>query len=204
MHNYKMNNYEHNKIKGLYYIPNYLTEAENKKIMTYLGKTTKWSKVGKSADSRRVIQFGYTYAYNRSGVQETDPLPKYLKELVSIERINKLFSDPVIKEELDQLIINEYKSGQGIHPHIDHVKYFSDVIVCLTLGSGTNIEFSRDGLEETVYVEPRSLYIMSSESRYKWRHGINMVVADGKIKRGTRYSLTYRTVKQDSLDKTVI
>jgi hypothetical protein len=42
---------------------------------------------------------------------------------------------------------------------------------------------------------------MSGDARYKWRHGISRRYHDGDIKRGTRYSLTYRTITDEIKDK---
>jgi alkylated DNA repair dioxygenase AlkB len=105
------------------------------------------------------------------------------------------------KNNFDQLIVNEYKPGQGIYKHIDHVKYFGPIILCITCGSGCNIEFSREDTIVNIYVEPKSLYIMSGDARYKWRHGINNITTDiinngilKKVRRDTRYSITFRSI----------
>ena len=100
-------------------------------------------------------------------------------------------------DDLDQLIINEYKPGQGIHPHVDHTKYFGPNIVCLTINSGVGIDFTKDELKKTVYVQQGSIYVMSGEGRYNWRHGIKHAMYDVGKKRGIRVSLTYRTVVLD-------
>ena len=103
-----------------------------------------------------------------------------------------------MKPQFDQLIINKYLPGQGIAPHIDKPSQFGPYIACVTLGSGVEIQFSKTG-EETIpiYVEPNSLYIMSGDARYTWKHGIasrkSDLVSDQKIARGTRISLTFRT-----------
>lgn len=196
-----MNNYEDPAIKGLYYIPDYLTPQETADIMKYLKESKEWFNIGKFAASRRVIHFGYSYAYDRSGIDEVDPIPDYFQQLVTPDRINKYFANLVLKDELDQLIINEYKPGQGIHPHIDHVKYFGEAIVCISVGSGVAIDFTNDQQKKTIYVKPGSLYIMTGPSRYQWRHGIKLATHDVGTKRGTRCSLTYRKIIKDDKDE---
>ena len=196
----KLNNYEDDLVKGLYYIPDYLTVQEQQEIMKYLRKTKKWQTVGKSYSSRRVIQFGYSYSYDRTGVKKIEELPEYFQKLVDIEHVNGVLNKELLTEDMEQLIINEYKPGQGIHPHIDHYKYFGPIIVCLTIGSGIGIDFTRvddPSIGKQVYVKPGSLYIMSGESRSIWRHGIKRGKYDGPIKRGIRYSLTYRTILEN-------
>ena len=192
-----MNKYEDPVIKGLYYIPNYLTDDETKQILTYLKKTKDWFHIGKSSSSRRVMHYGYSYAYNRSGIEKLEDVPDLFKELVTINRINEYVPELDMQNELEQLIINEYKPGQGIHPHIDHTKYFGPVIVCLTIGSGIGIDFTKDEHKRTLFVQPGSLYIMSGDARNVWRHGIKRSMYDVGKKRGIRVSLTYRTILED-------
>lgn len=113
------------------------------------------------------------------------------------------------KKQFDfgQLIINEYYPGQGIAPHIDHIKRFGPIVACISLGSGIVMDFEKitpasAGSEAVVekysiYVKPRSLYFMSGDARYKWKHSIASrktdVVDAKKIKRGRRVSLTFRS-----------
>jgi len=189
-------------VKGLYYVPNYLTAEEQKNVLKFLNKTNKLKGIGKKASTRKVIHYGYSYAYDRSGIKKIDEIPKFFKDIVDLDRVNANIEVNLCDEDMEQLIINEYNPGQGIYPHIDHVKYFGPIIVCLTVGSGIGIDFSRKdnpNVKKTVFVEPGSLYIMSGDSRYKWKHGIRKAQYDNGKKRGTRYSLTYRTVLTENL-----
>ncbi len=193
-----MDEFEDSTVKGLYYVPNFLSDKEQKEISKYLRTTKKWNNIGKNTNSRRVMHFGYNYAYDRSGIKKVEDMPKYFIELVTKERINSFIKGELLTEKMDQLIINEYKPGQGIYHHIDHVKYFGSIIICITVGSGIGMEFIKSddsNQKKTIYVQPGSLYIMSGDARYKWKHGIRKVQYDNGKKRGTRYSLTYRTVK---------
>jgi alkylated DNA repair dioxygenase AlkB len=197
-----MNKHEDDTIKGLYYVPNFLTDEEHKKILDYLKKSKKWKGVGKNSGSRKVIHFGYSYAYDRSGIKKIDDVPDYFKNLVDIDRVNANIETDLLDENMEQLIINEYKPGQGIHPHLDHVGYFGAIIVCITIGSGVSMDFTKiedPTKKKTIFVQPSSLYIMSGDARYKWKHGIKRTSYDNGKKRGTRYSLTYRTVQIDNL-----
>lgn len=100
---------------------------------------------------------------------------------------------------LNQLTVNEYRSGQGIGSHVDTPSAFGDGLISLSLNSGTVMEFRRQGSGEKklVHLPPRSLCLMSGPARYEWEH---MIVSrmtdtvDGKITpRGLRVSLTLRT-----------
>ncbi|MCU0440029.1 MAG: alpha-ketoglutarate-dependent dioxygenase AlkB [Raineya sp.] len=101
----------------------------------------------------------------------------------------------------DQVIINEYFAGQGIAHHIDCEPCFEDTIASLSLGSSCAMEFiSKDKtIQHEIFLEPRSLLIITSEARYEWLHGIKAKksdIVDGKTKvRDRRLSLTFRKVK---------
>jgi alkylated DNA repair dioxygenase AlkB len=194
---------EHDIIKGLYYIPNYLTQQQYDNIMTNLLISTNWSTVGSSTNSRRVLQYGYSYAYNRSGIEKIEPIPELYKNLIDIDNINNILGIKLLdNNNFQQLIVNEYKPGQGIYKHIDHTKYFGPIILCITCGSGVNMEFSINDQIINFYVKPYSMYIMSGDARHLWKHGIKATSNDviiennkkNKVKRGTRYSITFRSV----------
>jgi len=188
---------EDSEISGLYYIPNFLSSDENEEIIKYLHNYKKWQHVNKHSNTRRVIHYGYNYSYDRSGISKAKEIPKYFKNLVLKDKINNILKKKLLNQEMEQLIINEYKPGQGIFPHVDHQKYFGDNIVCLTVGSGTTIDFINkydSSKKKSIYVDTGSLYIMSGDSRHKWKHGIRRTLYDNGIKRGTRFSLTYRTI----------
>lgn len=186
-----------NLINGLYYIPNYLTNDEILKIEEYLLKSNEWFTLTKNPKSRKVIHFGYNYSYDRSGIKKIKDIPNFFSDLVTTEKINNKLGFELLKDKMDQLIINEYLPGQGISKHIDHIKYFGSIIICLTIGSPVNINFVEANNESNIKkikVEIGSLYIMSGDSRYKWKHYIEQKKEDDGIKRMIRTSLTYRTI----------
>jgi len=53
------NNEEDPVVKGLYYIPDYLTDDEVKEIIKFLKPSKEWKTVGKAVDSRKVIHYQY-------------------------------------------------------------------------------------------------------------------------------------------------
>lgn len=218
-------------MKGFYYFPNFLSLKQSQQIQTFLDSQD-WKKVvPQSYTSREVIQYGYEYNYNSRGNSKTsiqnqlDPIPEILRlnfknveeELPHLYPRNELNQ---LKEEnkITQCIINKYEPGQGIGMHTDS-KAFGPVIFCVTLGSGCEITFSNPNSGEEIkkYVDVNSLYIMSDECRYLWKHKIDKRKFDDRIlsqnsnlkenenrkarknqvvqriKRGTRISLTYRS-----------
>jgi alkylated DNA repair dioxygenase AlkB len=181
-------------ILGLSYYPDFLTPERLNKITADLETNTNWVGVSTSKKARKVIQYGYTYSYAGGSLRSTDPIPDIYAISENLSRVS-----PELQNWIpNQLIINQYLPGQGIAAHIDHTARFGDKIACVTIGSGIEIEFTRGAEKKTIYVEPNSLYVMSGEARYKWKHEIiarRADLVDGKtIPRGTRVSLTYRVI----------
>ncbi len=100
----------------------------------------------------------------------------------------------------DQCIINDYQPGQGIAQHIDCPPCFGDIVGTLSLSSGIQFDMDKPGPSQHyhVWLPPRSLLIMTGESRKIWRHGIaarmSDLVEDRAVPRGRRVSLTFRNV----------
>src|SRR5258706_1608999 len=183
----------HPQPKGLYYFPNFIQFGDQ--ILAEIYSTNQFVGVTTNQKSRRVIQYGYLYSYTgEMPLQLTKPIPKNLSFIQQqIQSLNLDQKIPIF----DQLIINEYLPGQGISPHIDHQKKFGPMIACLTLGGGTEIILTRDHYPTFhLYVEPNSLYILSGEARYLWKHSIPQRKSDlvngTRKSRKTRVSLTFR------------
>lgn len=194
------------KPKGLYYFDNFITEQDEKDILKFLEKENAWFPVAKNKKSREVIHYGYEYPYQftkNTKMKKIENIPKIFEEKI----LKKLKGIPDLKifdnYNFDQLIINKYEPGEGISPHVDHVKFFDNIIICVTINSGININFTRssDQKQYNIYVKPRSLYIMSENARYNWSHSISKQLNDNVdnhiIERDTRISLTFRKVNSE-------
>lgn len=174
-------------IPGLRYIENYLSpEQENLLIKTI--DEQQWL----SDLKRRVQHYGYKYDYrNANQVYYLGLIPKWL-----IPLCDKLVNDG-IKDATNQVIINEYLPGQGISQHVDCIPCFNDVICSLSLGSACSMEFIKEE-KLSVFLDRRSLLILSGEARYNWKHGIAARKYDldcgVKVMRSRRISITFRTV----------
>lgn len=147
---------------------------------------------------RRVQHYGYRYDYKARAVRGADylgALPDWGRDIAA-----RLVRAGYFEHVPDQMIVNEYQPGQGIAPHVDCVPCFGDVIASLTLGAGAVMALSdpHTGRKEDVYLEERSLIVLSGEARYQWRHGIPARLSDTvnsiKIPRGRRLSLTFRVM----------
>jgi alkylated DNA repair dioxygenase AlkB len=151
-----------------------------------------WCPLTNSANSRLVQHYGYKYNYYTKDIHEKcDPFPKCLNTFVNI-------LDVIIPGYVfNQCIVNNYYPAQGISAHID-IKSYGNVIACFTVGSGANMTFEYNTEKYNIYAEKNSLYIMSGDARYKWKHSMSGtkydIVNDVAIPRDRRISLTFRNV----------
>ena len=98
-----------------------------------------------------------------------------------------------------QAIINLYKPGEGITPHVDLLGRYGDGIMGVSFGSGCVMRFDRvedvnegrpkAGADERsrwdLFLRRRSVVVLSEDARYAWAHGIDgrsgdWVVQDGQ------------------------
>lgn len=183
-------------VPGLYYIDN-IHEATADTIAEL--DACPWTPVSTSDNSRQVQHYGYKYNYATGNINEAcDPIPAFLETYknllhhicVQLELITPTY-------QFNQCIVNNYTQGQGISAHID-VKKYGSVIGCFTLGSGATMVFEHDGEKKEVYVKPNSLYIMSGDARYIWKHSMVSRKSDKvdgvRQERGRRVSITFRSV----------
>lgn len=164
-------------------LPSFISELEEVRLIDFIDAQD-WNTTLK----RRTQHYGYEYSYT-SGVplKPTRAIPLEFKFL--IERLN-------MKEDINQIIVNEYQPGQGISPHTDHVRMFGSTIVSLSLGSQCIMDFQLASSTIPILLLPRSCIILNGDSRYKWKHSIasrKTDVIDGIItERTRRVSITFR------------
>ena len=181
-------------ISGLRYVEDYIDERQHDWLLARIGEH-EWLNDLK----RRVQHYGFKYDYRARKVNHDmriGELPEWLNRFS-----HKLYKDEHIPEVADQVIVNEYLSGQGISSHIDCEPCFKDTIVSLSLGSGCVMNFTNK-FDKTkkipVWLEPKSLVVLSGEARDKWLHGIPARKSDvwegQKHNRERRVSLTFRKV----------
>jgi alkylated DNA repair dioxygenase AlkB/ubiquinone/menaquinone biosynthesis C-methylase UbiE len=101
--------------------------------------------------------------------------------------------------DINQMTVNEYRTGEGIGSHIDTPSAFDDGLMSLSLNSGIVMEFrdTKSEQKKLVYLPARSLLLLTGPARYEWEHHIVTRRTDthnGVVKpRGLRVSLTLRT-----------
>lgn len=182
------------KIHGLQYIPNYITEFQHDWLLDQIDKQ-EWHSFAK----RRAQHYGPKYDY-KTGKLKHDTCPNDLPEW--LQRLShKLHKDGYMPEVANQVLVSEYQPGQGIGGHIDREPWFKDTIIALSLGSSCIMEFTNQydrTKKVAVWLARRSIAVLREAARYTWLHGIparKSDVWDGrKYARQRRVSLTFRSV----------
>lgn len=193
---------------GLLYFGDCMTHQLIDDLVYHLQISNEWEAVGDGKNSRKVIQYGQKYNYNNyngannpanklneNNVKQFPPVIEQMRQLL----IEKLTADsgPPTNETFNQCIINKYEPGQGISPHIDSME-FGSVIGCFTIISGIGdspgvIDLSLGGEKYSLVTWPGSLYVMTGDSRYKYKHSMAARKTDQRKKRATRISITFRS-----------
>ncbi|GAA5898501.1 hypothetical protein JCM8208_004683 [Rhodotorula glutinis] len=139
-----------------------------------------------------------------------DPLLAWLPLALSSlpAQIQHLLLDSALPR---QAILNLYRPGQGISPHVDLPTRYSDGIIAISLLSSTVYDFrpasspSPDPPTYALRVRPRDVVVLSGDARWAWSHGIAArsedLVADEEgepmvLRRGTRMSITLRRMRE--------
>ena len=182
-------------VSGLSYIPDFIDSATESALIKTIDAQPWITEL-----KRRVQHYGWWYDYKARSVTNNlriGVLPDWLQTYAV-----RLQQAGLFNETPDQVIVNEYQSGQGISAHVDCVPCFADTIASLSLGSPCVMDFnhSKTGEKSSLLLEPRSLLVLTGDARYIWQHAIAGRKTDrysGQIiNRNRRVSLTFRKVLQ--------
>lgn len=175
---------------GLRYQPEFISEATERELISRISELPLQPfQFGAFEGKRRVASFGFRYDYDQRKLREADPIPAWLTPVIgSVEKFGGLPAGSV-----RQILCTEYDVGVGIGWHRDKPHF--DEIFGLSLGASCKLRFRRAANDKwerfTLTAEPRSLYMMSGESRQVWQHSIPAV-------EHPRYSITFRTMRGDA------
>ena len=174
---------------GLRYQPEFISETTEQQLVSRISELPLQPfQFGAFEGKRRVASFGFRYDYDQRKLREADPIPSWLTSIIaSVEKFGELPTGSV-----HQILCTEYDIGVGIGWHRDKPHF--DKIFGLSLRASCKFRFRRSAGDKwerfTLTAEPRSLYMMSGESRQVWEHSIPAVEE-------RRYSITFRTMKAD-------
>ena len=180
--------------EGLTYLENYISEDEADKLVQEIDAAP-W----RTDLKRRVQHYGYRYDYKARQARREDylgPLPEPFQGLA--ERLTAAGHFQTVP---DQVIVNEYKPGQGISAHIDCQPCFGETIASLSLLSACVMRFASQTSSQQMelQLQPASLLVLKGEARHMCTHAISSRKTDvfegQKYVRSRRISLTFRTMK---------
>jgi alkylated DNA repair dioxygenase AlkB len=175
---------------GFLYERNFITREEEQELLRNIHESVEVrnSQWHEYTARRRSAHFGLKWNYGRADLDDAPPAPRFLQEVaVKVARRFNLALD-----DFPHVLVIEYPPGAPMGWHRDAPPFA--VIYGISLGSTCefglrpNAEALRTK-ENTLRfdVEPRSLYMMSGESRSRWQHSVWPV-------KETRYSITLRTM----------
>lgn len=217
------------EIPGFYYLSEFLSEEEEQKLVEEID-----SREFCTAIHRRQQYYGPIYYHTTHDVKEIQPnnniapvefenqycasfesLSWITERILSLKLPSGHFifgTDP--KNRPNQCLVNEYVRNQGISSHFDDSRAFGDVIVIISLLNPLFMTLKRPRhlrnhcshilSEKKIWLERRSIMVLSGDARYRWRHGITKAkrltspsdcAENSEIYRGENYrriSLTIR------------
>lgn len=179
-------------IPGLLYQPNFITPDEERILLDFIDGGT-WNTELK----RRTQHYGYRYSYTNRAVDSEDSLGDM--PIVFGPVCERMVAAGFFSQAPQQVIVNEYLPGQSIANHVDS-PVFGPVVASLSLESGISMNFEsiHSDISKSMYLEPRSLLVLTGESRTEWKHGIparKRDLVNGKqVPRTRRVSVTFRTL----------
>jgi alkylated DNA repair dioxygenase AlkB len=174
---------------GLTYCPEFVSAREEAELAARVAALTlKPFEFHGFQGNRRTISFGWHYAFDGSGLHETEPIPDWLQPVR--ERAAALAG--AAPDAFVHALIIEYAPGAGIGWHRDR-PVFGDVLG-ISLLAPAPLRFRRRGEGRswerfTLTADPRSAYLLRGEARDEWEHSIPPLET-------LRYSLTFRTLKE--------
>jgi len=173
--------------EGFVYRPDFLSRDEEAELAAWLGTLPFAAFQFHGYEGRRrVVSYGWQYDFSRSHLLKADDIPA---ELLAVRARAAALAGHA-PEELQQVLLNEYRPGAPIGWHRDR-PVFAEV-VGISLQAPCTFRFRRrtpGGFERaSLTLEPRSAYLLSGPARTEWEHSIPPVVQH-------RYSITFRNFR---------
>lgn len=163
---------------GLSLVHDFISEQEEQQILAGIAQTAGRGVKPISKVYRNSIQrFGDTSIYSDNSIAAD--IPEYFAPV-----LDRLLSEQLIAAKPDAVTVNEYVTGQIIHPHID-APAAGPVITVLSLLSPAMMAFTLGHERFEVKLPARSLVQMRDTIRNDWKHEILPVAA-------LRYSVVFR------------
>lgn len=135
--------------------------------------------------NRRVASFGLRYDFSRRIVAAAEDMPAFLNDLLARAASFAGCDEHAFR----QVGINQYPAGAGVGWHKDKPQF--GIIVGVSLLAPATMRFRTPegaGWKRISHtLQPRSIYVLSSEARTQWEHSISPLDR-------LRYSINFRTL----------
>lgn len=172
---------------GFDYFPDFISREEEEMFLAFARKLP-WEnyEMHGVVALRKIFRYGVNYSFEGKDAIARD-IPKEFDFI--IERGAKALNvDP---SEIVQVLFTHYPVGAPIGWHRDAPMFES--LLGISLASSCTMKLKAYDPRipmQKIDLAPRSAYIMTGESRWKWEHHIPAVKEE-------RYSLTMRTLKKE-------
>jgi len=172
---------------GFRYQPEFLTQEEERDVLEHIARLEfqPFNFRGYVA-RRRVVEYGWEYDFDSRSASEAPPIADFLLPLR--ERAARFAG--IVPELLVEAVVTEYPMGAPIGWHRDVPQF--ELIIGISLGSAGRMRFKPyrgEGKLVSVNLEPRSIYVIQGEARWKFQHSMPPVET-------TRHSITFRTLRE--------
>ncbi|MEO6536572.1 MAG: alpha-ketoglutarate-dependent dioxygenase AlkB [Candidatus Paceibacterota bacterium] len=178
---------------GFEYHPEFLTADEENALVAAIEKLElRQAPFREYMANRRIISFGWGYDDRTKSLVPGDPLPEFLSPLT--QKLGNFIDLPA--DHIVEALVTEYQPGTGVGWHRDNESFEKILGVSLSgwckfemrkLAEGSDFESDKNIEPISMTVEPRSLYVMQNDSRWKYQHRVAPT-------KGLRYSITFRTL----------
>lgn len=175
---------------GLRYVSEFLSIEHEQQLLAAISQVPmREAQYYEYTARRRVANFGKSYDFSERLLRDAPPLPDFLLELR--QRVAEFWS--ISADTFAQALINEYRPGTPLGWHRDALDF--ERVAGVSLGGSCRMRFrpypprkGRDPRTFTVDVQPRSLYVMQDDARWRWQHSVSPT-------REERWSITFRTLR---------
>ena len=176
---------------GFVYQAGFLTPVQEESLLAEIGKLPLREALYRAFTAkRRIVSFGAGYDFTSNRPTPASPLPAFLQPL----RERAAAWGGVAGGELSQCTIAEYSPGTPLGWHRD-VPLFG-VVVGISLAAPCRMRLRpyphvkyRKESSLVIVLEPRSIYVLRDDARWRWQHAISPTKA-------LRYSITFRTMSR--------
>lgn len=177
-------------IAGLRYEPEFLSRDEEAALIDIIRSLPLHAAQYKEYTARRrVVSYGGSYDFDTNELQPAEPLDARLLPL----RARVAAWHGVAPEQFVHALVAEYAPGTPLGWHRDVPNF--EGIVGVSLGGVATMRFRPYPYEPSMRrqvvsldVQPRSIYRMAGDARWKWQHS---VVATKEL----RWSITFREAR---------